>query len=228
MHTSITQILNYAAAPALVDWKVNAILRESFNQPPDTHESYQEFNERIRADHIKRGDTARLRGEAIHNEIELSLKEFIDFRYPPTGEYSEALFRILDQMNQTPIAVEDKLSFMGAGNTTVHGRADLITEDQYKKLWFWDYKVSLFDIEKAEHKKPYTNQAMQLGGYRVGMKIEKPHRALGGLVNCYIHSELPFIRPYSYSDELIKISEETFIQNMIARAGSFDLRKAIR
>lgn len=161
---SVTTIIKCAASPGLEAWKLQQMMLAALTLPRAPEETEESFIGRIQSDSKEQAKAAAERGSEVH----AALESFFETRHV-TSKFSGAVLGTESQIVKVfgDLEWSTEKSFghpLGFG-----GKVDLHSSDGNGVVI--DFKTKEFTSDQVEKVQGYSEHAMQLAAYRMGLGL---------------------------------------------------------
>ena len=160
---SVTTIIKCAASPGLEAWKLQQMMLAALTLPRAPEESEESFISRIQTDSKEQAKMAAERGSEVH----AALESFFETRHVTT-KFADAVLgtegEIVKVFGDMEWSTEKSFAMNGFG-----GKVDLHSKDGQGVVI--DFKTKEFTSETMDKAQGYSEHAMQLAAYRIGLGL---------------------------------------------------------
>lgn len=179
LYPSVTEILNIAAKPALINWLIDQAYLSALTLPRREGESLDDFKKRAEMDAKKEAEQAANTGSAIHNDIERVFNGLEPVLYK---DHAQAAYNFIT--SHTGLKTGWIAEFTFSSPYGFGGMVDLY----HPSGWVVDHKTKDFSEPK---KMAYDDHAMQLSAYAYGLGIPSARK-----LNVFVSRTVPGLIDY--------------------------------
>ena len=198
---SVTTVLNILAKPALENWKVKQGVLAALTLSRESHETDDQFMERILRDSRQQAQDAAAEGSRIHDAIECYFK---GDKIPP--QYFKHVYAVRDEIERLYPDIEDwraEDSFAHASG--YGGKVDLHSPSTGIVI---DFKGK--DGDFSDGKRLHYDQHYQLAAYQHGLELPENE-----CVNIFVSRTHPgSVQSYTWKVEEIQQGKEIFLASL--------------